>query len=64
MKNNFLYLFIIKKIDQHKIFLVKEKFSLIFRKVFFFYFGRKTSFRNCENVKNIILIIDYNKFNP
>jgi len=37
---------------------------LIFRKVFFFYFGRKTLSRNCEKFRNIILLADYVKFSP
>jgi hypothetical protein len=47
-----------------KHFPVKEKFSLISRKVFFFYFGRKTLSRSCEKFKNIILFADYVKFDP
>jgi len=31
-----------------KHFPVKEKFGLVFKKVFFFYFGRKTLSRSCE----------------
>jgi len=42
-----------------KYFPVKGKFSLIFRKVFSFYFGRKTLSENCEKFKNIILFADY-----
>jgi hypothetical protein len=40
------------------------KFGLIFRKVFFFYFGRKTLSRSCEKFRNIILFADYFKFSP
>ena len=58
----FLCLFVIGKIDQWKHFPVKEKFSLVFRKVFFFYFGHKTLSRSCEKFRNIILFVDYNKF--
>jgi uncharacterized protein YlzI (FlbEa/FlbD family) len=43
---------------------VKEKFSLVFRKVFSFYFGRKTLSGSCEKFKNIILFADYIKFDP
>jgi hypothetical protein len=43
---------------------IKEKFSLIFKKVFLFYFGRKTLFRSCEKFRNIILFADYVKFDP
>jgi hypothetical protein len=52
------------KLVNEKHFPVKEKIGLIFRKVFFFYFGRKTLFRSCEKFKNIILFADYIKFGP
>jgi len=55
-----LYLFIIRKINQEKNFLIKEKFSLIFKKVFSFYFGWKIF--SSEKFKNIILFADYIKF--
>jgi hypothetical protein len=45
-----------------KHFLVKEKFGLVSRKVFSFYFGRKTLSGSCEKFKNIILFTDYIKF--
>jgi len=47
-----------------KHFSVKEKFGLIFMKVFSFYFGRKTLSGSCEKFKNIILFADYIKFGP
>ena len=47
-----------------KHFSVKGKFGLIFKKVFSFYFGRKTLFRSCEKFRNIILFADYIKFDP
>jgi len=47
-----------------KHFSVKEKFVLIFRKVFSFYFDWKTLFRSCENFRNVILFADYIKFDP
>jgi len=48
-----------------KLFPVKEKFGLVFRKVFFFfYFGRKTLSGSCEKFRNIILFADYIKFCP
>jgi hypothetical protein len=47
-----------------KYFSVKRKFDLIFRKVFSFYFERKTLFRSYEKIKNIILFADYVKFGP
>jgi hypothetical protein len=34
-----------------------EKFSLVFRKVFSFYFGRKTLSENCEKFRNVILLL-------
>jgi hypothetical protein len=40
---------------------MKEKFDLIFIKVFSFHFRWKTLFRS-EKFKNIILFADYNKF--
>jgi hypothetical protein len=47
---------------KEKYFSVKEKFSLIFRKVFSFYFGRKILFESCQKFRNIILFVDYIKF--
>jgi len=47
-----------------KHFPVKEKFGLVSRKVFFFYFGRKTLSGSCEKFKNVILFADYTKFGP
>jgi len=47
-----------------KHFLVKGKFGLVSRKVFSFYFGRKTLSGSCEKFKNIILFVDYIKFSP
>ena len=47
-----------------KYFPVEGKFGLISRKVFFFYFGRKTLSRSCEKFKNVILFADYIKFDP
>ena len=47
-----------------KHFPVKGKCVLISRKVFSFYFGRKTLSINCEKFKNIILFADYVKFDP
>jgi len=54
----------LEKLVNEKHFHVKEKFGLILRKVFFFYFGRKTLSRSCEKFKNIILFVDYVKFGP
>ena len=47
-----------------KYFSFKEKFSLVLRKVFFFYFERKILFESYEKFKNIILFADYIKFDP
>jgi len=52
------------KLVNGKYFPVKGKFGLISRKVFSFYFGRKTICRSCEKFKNIILFADYIKFGP
>jgi hypothetical protein len=52
----------LKKLINKKYFPVKEKFSLIFRKVFSFYFEWKILFRSYEKIRNIILFTDYNKF--
>jgi hypothetical protein len=60
----FLCLFAIKKIVSEKHFPVKEKFGLISKKVFSFYFGWKTLSRSCEKFRNIILFADYIKFGP
>jgi hypothetical protein len=72
MENDFLEitfqtfpcLFIIRKVGNGKHFLVKKKFGLVSRKVFFFYFGRKTLSGSCEKFRNIILFVDYIKFGP
>jgi hypothetical protein len=47
-----------------KYFSVKKIFGLVFRKVFSFYFERKTLSGSCEKFKNIILFADYIKFGP
>ena len=47
-----------------KYFSVKEKFGMVLRKVFSFYFGRKTFFRSCEKFRNVMLFADYIKFDP
>jgi hypothetical protein len=52
------------KLVNGKHFPVKEKFGLISRKVFSFYFGRKTFSGSCEKFRNVILFVDYIKFNP
>jgi hypothetical protein len=47
-----------------KHFPVKEKIGLVSRKVFSFYFGRKTLSGSCEKFRNVILFADYIKFDP
>jgi hypothetical protein len=47
-----------------KHFLVKEKFGLVSRKVFSFYYGRKTLSGSCEKFINVILFAEYIKFGP
>ena len=55
-------MFDIKKINQWKILSNQIKFDLVSRKVFFFYFERKTLSRSYEKIRYIILFTDYNKF--
>jgi len=52
------------KLVNEKHFPVKEKFGLVFRKVFFFYFGWKTFSGSCEKIRNVILFANYIKFDP
>jgi hypothetical protein len=52
------------KLINGKHFSVKKIFGLVFRKVFSFYFERKTLSGSCEKFKNIILFADYIKFGP
>ena len=47
-----------------KHFPVKEIFFFISRKVFSFYFERKTLSESCEKFRNVILFADYIKFDP
>jgi hypothetical protein len=54
----------LEKLVNEKHFPVKGKFGLVFRKMFSFYFGRKTLSRSCEKFKNIILFADYIKSGP
>jgi hypothetical protein len=54
----------LEKLVNGKYFSIKEKFGLISRKMFSFYFGRKTLSRSSEKFKNIILFADYIKFGP
>jgi len=52
----------LEKLVNGKYFLVKEKCGLVSRKVFSFYFGRKTLYGSCEKFRNVILFADYIKF--
>jgi hypothetical protein len=54
----------LEKLVNEKHFPVKGKFGLVFRKMFSFYFGRKTLSGSCEKFKNIILFANYIKFGP
>jgi hypothetical protein len=45
-----------------KHFPVKEKFGLVSRKVFSFYFGQKTLSGSCEKFRNVVLFADSIKF--
>jgi hypothetical protein len=55
---------LLEKLINEKHFSIKEKIDLIFRKVFFFYFGWKTLSRSCEKFRNFILFADYINFGP
>jgi hypothetical protein len=59
-----MYLFEIRKINQQKTLSSQKKFSMVSRKVFSFYFERKTLSRSCKKIINIILFVDYIKFGP
>jgi hypothetical protein len=48
-------LFIIRKVGQRKTLFGQRKFWLGFRKVFSFYFGRKTLSESCKKFRNVIL---------
>jgi len=65
----FLCLFAIRKVGQQKTLCgqwktlsSQRKFWLGSRKVFSFYFGRKTLSGSCEKFRNVILFADYIKF--
>jgi hypothetical protein len=55
---------LLEKLINEKHFPVKKKIGMISRKVFSFYFGRKTLSVNCKKFRNIILFADYIKFSP
>jgi hypothetical protein len=52
----------LEKLVNEKYFSVEEKFGLVSRNVFSFYFGRKTLFSSYEKFKNFMLFVDYVKF--
>jgi hypothetical protein len=54
----------LKKLFNRKHFPIKEKFSLVSRKVFSFYFRRKALSENYEKFRNVILFDYYIKFGP
>jgi hypothetical protein len=54
----------LEKLVNEKHFSAKEKFDLVFIKIFSFYFERKTLFESCEKFRNVILFADYIKFDP
>jgi hypothetical protein len=54
----------LEKLINEKHFPVKEKFGLVSRKLFSFYFGWKIFFGNCEKFRNVILFANYIKFSP
>ena len=62
--NFFCVCLFLEKLINKKYFPIKEKFSLVSRKVFSFYFERKTFSRSCEKFRNIILFSDYIKCSP
>ena len=56
------YVLSLEKLVNRKHFPIKEKFSLVSMKVFFFYFGRKTLSGNYEKFRNVMLFANYIKF--
>jgi hypothetical protein len=60
----YYFCLLLEKLVNKKYFPVKKKISLIFRKVFPFYFGQKIFFKNYEKFRNVILFTDYIKFGP
>jgi hypothetical protein len=65
-KNYFFKFFcvslLLKKLVNEKYFPVKEKFSLVFKKVFFFL--RKTLSKSYKKFRHVMLFADYIKFDP
>jgi len=54
----------LEKLVNGKHFPIKQKFSLVSKKVFFFYFRWKTLFTNFKKFRNVMLFADYIKFDP
>jgi hypothetical protein len=52
----------LEKLVNEKHFPVKEKFDLVFRKVFSWKIWAENTFRSCEKFRNVILFADYIKF--
>jgi hypothetical protein len=58
-----MYLFTIEKIHQWKTLFNEIKTYLVFMKVLLFYFEQKKKlFKICKTFKNILLFVDYIKF--
>jgi hypothetical protein len=60
-KLSIICLLLVKLINK-KYFLVKKNLPWFPEKYIFFYFGQKTLFKSYEKFKNILLLVDYNKF--
>ena len=54
----------LEKLVNEKHFPVKEKFRLVFIKVFSWKIWAENTFRSCEKFRNVILFTDYIKFGP
>ena len=54
----------LEKLVNEKHFPVKEKFGLVSKKIFSFYFGQKHFPEVMKNFENVILFADYIKFDP
>jgi hypothetical protein len=52
----------LKNLVNEKHFWMKEKLDLICRKIFSFYFGRTTLFKSYKKFKNILIFVNYIKF--
>jgi hypothetical protein len=52
----------LEKLVNGKHFSINEKFNIVFKKVFSFYFGGNTLSGSCEKFRNIILFANYIKF--